>query len=273
MRYLFSFVFICSLLMVRGQWLSGPDGLSFLSMTGYSMSQPDVFSFTGNPAALTRLSCPEAGVYGESRFMPSGIRLFSGALAYPSKAGHGGFFGSMARADKYREAEFGFVYALQLGSVVSLGSGFSIHSIRAPGYAVQRQYHSSLGILLKPDGPCRMGLYVRDPVGLSLSASSSSGNIPCFAFGMSYEPASYFNCSAEFSRRTGMPMQVSTLIQYALRDAFFLRCGFLSGSGSVYAGAGFRFHHMRMMIIMTYHPRLNVSSSLLINGRLNGKEI
>lgn len=264
------FLFLLSFNEAALGQLRSPEGdLPFLRMTGYSETQQDVFSLSGNPAAAAFIRKPEAGAYAESRFLPALVHIFSLAAARPLRQGHPGFHGSLLRAGPYSEAEAGIVYSKTLGSLFSVGAGFTCQSVKAAGYRPYHSFHTSLGMMLTPLPHFRMGIHATDPVGLQIPDRSGQKLAPRFAFGMGYEPAAHCCLSMEFlSEGTGRT-SLYLMLQYALKDKFFLRSGFMTGSDTFFTGLGFAFRGWHMMFLVSHHPALGPSSSMMLNAKAN----
>ena len=79
---------------MHSQGVRQPVSAKYIGLGAYSIQHVDVFSFTGNQAALAQIKNAAAGVYGERRFMLSETNMYTAAVAMPTKNGN---FGLQAR--------------------------------------------------------------------------------------------------------------------------------------------------------------------------------
>lgn len=264
-RFIFPLFFLFAI-RASGQFRGCPGCLPYLAMTGYSHSGQDVFSLAGNPAMPAALKKTAWGVFGESRFIPSGINLFASFISFSTRLGYPGIFLTTLRSPGYRDTEAGFVYSIPLSSAIMLGAGAGSRMVGVAGHRTDLSFHTSLGILFMPLPSCRIGFFTRDPAGLQIADPLGEKSPGACFIGMGYEPSEVFCCSAELVCEEGNGTGFAGLLQYAAGGKFFLRCGFLTSSSTFFSGAGFTYKQLRLSFNVSFRQQLGVNSSMMMDG-------
>ena len=82
--------------------------------------------------------------------------------------------------------------------------------------------------------------------------------------GLGYDASEKFFISAEIIKEENKAVNVVAGLQYQFAKQFFAKAGFLSESGSGYAGAGVGWKNFRLDIASGYHPQLGFSPGILL---------
>jgi hypothetical protein len=104
--------------------------MPYIGLAAYSQQQNDVFSFTGNQAALAQQKNAAIGVYGEQRFLMADNNSYALAAAFPSKMGNFGVKLNYAGFSNFNENAVGLAYGRSLGKTVDIGIQFNYYGYR-----------------------------------------------------------------------------------------------------------------------------------------------
>ena len=81
--------------------------------------------------------------------------------------------------------------------------------------------------------------------------------------GLGYDASDNFYISAEFIKEEGHDAGVQGGFQYRFNKQFFARAGFISNTGSGFAGFGWAWNDLRIDLASGYHPQLGFSPALM----------
>ncbi len=241
----------------------------FISLSAYSQLQNDPMSFTGNQAALARSQQPGIGVYGERRFMLKETGNYTFAAAVPSRLGNFGVQLKYAGFSKFNENTIGLAYARKLGKLVDVGVQFNYYSYRVPVYGNASTVNFEIGAMMHIIDKLHAGIHVYNPVGGKLAATNSLSDdaeklASAYKIGMGYDASENLFISGEIVKEEDKAVNVVAGLQYRFAKQFFAKAGFISESGSVYAGAGVSWKNLRLDISSSYHPQLGFSPGILL---------
>ncbi len=241
-------------------------GLSFpyTSLSAYSSQQNDVFSFSGNQAALGSLKQSAVGVFGERRFMLQENSLYNLAAAVKTQKGSFGLQINYGGFSDFNENKLGLAYGRSLGERVDLGIQFNYYSYRIPGYPGGSAVNAEAGVMVHLTNKVSAGVHAYNPAGTTLNKTGNEKLASAYKMGVGYDVSKTFFTSIEFIKEENKPVNVIGGLQYQFAGQFFARGGFTSETGGGYAGAGLKFQRIRLDIAGNYHPQLGLSPGLLL---------
>ncbi|MEO6538665.1 MAG: hypothetical protein ABIT07_11920 [Ferruginibacter sp.] len=247
--------------------------LPYLSLGAYTTKQPDPFAFTNNQAALAQVKSIAAGVYGERRFLLADNTVYGLALVFPTGLGNFGVQANYAGFKNFTENKIGLAYARSLGNKLDLGVQFNYYGYRIPAYNSASSVNFEIGAILHLTEKLNAGIHVYNPVGGKLGKSGDEKLASAYKFGLGYDASDNFYVSTELIKEEDKPLNVVGGIQYRFLKQFFARAGFLSETGSGFAGAGVGWNNLRLDISASYHPQLGFSPGLLliVNSKAKNK--
>ena len=245
--------------------------MPYISMSAYSKQQTDVFSFTGNQAALVNVDHAGIGVYGERRFLPVGIPDYKLAAAFPSQLGNFGLQLNYSGLANFNDYSIGAAYARALGNKAAVGIQFNYYGYRIPGYDNRSAINFEAGAIIHFSEKLSAGIHAYNPAGGRLGKSGDEKLASVYTFGAGYDASGNFYTAIEIIKEESRPVNVTGGIQYRFKKQFFIRAGFMSDTGSGYAGAGLLWKDLRIDVSASYHPQLGISPGLLMVIHFKGK--
>ena len=262
----------CLLLLLFGFFLNSASAQSlrytlaqpYISLSAYSMQQNDPLSFTGNQAALAQSKNAGIGLFGERRFLLGETSAYTLAASLPTRLGNFGIQLNYAGFKNFSENKIGLAYARKLGKVVDIGVQFNYYGYRIPSYGNASTINFEMGALLHLTDKLNAGIHVYNPVGGKLGRDSEEKIASAYKFGLGYDASEKFFISAEIIKEEDKAVNVIAGLQYQFAKQFFAKAGFISESGTPYAGAGVGWKNLRLDISSSYHPQLGFSPGLLL---------
>lgn len=263
MRTFFVITLLSGCLISKAQSLRYPLAMPYAGLSAYSTKQNDVFSFTGNQAALAQTNETTIGIYGERRFMLANISAYSLAATVPSKLGNFGVQVNYSGFKNFTENKFGLAYARSLGSKMDVGIQFNYYGYRIPAYGNASAIYAEAGAVFHVSDKLNAGVHVYNPMNVKLGKDSDEKLASAYKFGLGYDASENFFVSGEISKEEDKPVNVTAGAQYQFAKQFFARVGFLSESSTVFVGAGVSFKNIRVDVAGSYHPQLGLSPAVL----------
>ena len=242
----------------------------YISLSAYSRQQNDPFSFTGNQAALAQSKAAGVGVYGERRFMLSEASAYTLAASIPTRLGNFGVQLNYAGFKNFNENKIGVAYARKLGKLVDVGVQFNYYSYRIPVYGNASTVNFEIGAMLHLTDKLNAGIHVYNPIGgkigntLTGLSADKEKIASAYKVGLGYDVSEKLLISSEIIKEEDKAVNVIGGLQYQFAKQFFAKAGFISESGSFYAGAGVGWKNLRLDISSGYHPQLGFSPGILL---------
>jgi hypothetical protein len=246
--------------------------MPYISLGAYSRQQHDVFSFTNNQAALAGIKAAGIGVYGERRFMLAENSAYALAATFPTAKGNFGMQLNYSGFKNFNENKLGLAYARTLGDKLAIGIQFNYYAYRIPAYGNSSSVNFEAGALMHFSDKLSGGFHIYNPVGGKLGKSSEEKLASAYTFGLGYDASENFYVSTEIIKEEDKPVNVTGGVQYNFMKQFFVRAGFMSETGSGFAGAGLKWKNLRIDLSASYHPQLGFSPGILLMTNFKGKE-
>lgn len=270
-KILLSALFIISLNQLSAQSLRYSLAQPYISLSAYSVQQNDALSFTGNQAALAGTKHAGIGVFGERRFMLKETSVYTLGAAVPTRLGNFGIQINYAGFKNFRENKIGLAYARKLGKLVDVGVQFNYYGYSIPSYGNASAINFEIGAMFHLTDKLNAGIHVYNPVGGKLGKNSEEKLAAAYKVGLGYDASDKFFISSEIIKEEDKAVNVIAGLQYQIVKQFFAKAGFISESGSVYAGAGVGLKNLRLDISSSYHPQLGFSPGILLIMQFKSK--
>lgn len=270
-KILLSALFIISLNQLSAQSLRYSLAQPYISLSAYSVQQNDALSFTGNQAALAGTKHAGIGVFGERRFMLKETSVYTLGAAVPTRLGNFGIHINYAGFKNFRENKIGLAYARKLGKLVDVGVQFNYYGYNIPAYGKASAINFEIGAMFHLTDKLNAGIHVYNPVGGKLGKNSEEKLAAAYKVGLGYDASDKFFISSEIIKEEDKAVNVIAGLQYQIVKQFFAKAGFISESGSVYAGAGVGLKNLRLDISSSYHPQLGFSPGILLIMQFKSK--
>lgn len=272
MKKLYLFLFILFTQNCFSQALRQPIAARYIGLGAYSKDHVNVFSFTGNQAALAQIENAGVGVYGERRFLLSSINMYSAVAVLPTKEGNFGLQVDYFGYKNYNESQIGVAYARSLGSKLDVGIKFNYYGFRIPAYGNSSTVNFEIGAITHLSEKLHIGVHAYNPVGGKLSNTDDEKLSSVYKFGIGYDASEKFLVSAEIIKEQDQLVNVDIGFQYNFMKQFFVRAGISTETTNSYAGAGISWKSFRLDITGGYHPQLGFTPGLLLIINFNKKE-
>ena len=263
-KVLLSAFFIISLNQLTAQSLRYSLAQPYSSLSAYSLQQNDALSFTGNQAALALTKQAGIGIFGERRFMLKETSVYTLGAAVPTRLGNIGIQLQYAGFKNFRENKIGLAYARKLGKLVDVGVQFNYYGYSIPAYGKASAINFEMGALFHLTGRLTAGIHVYNPIGGKLGKNKEEKIAAAYKIGLGYDASDRFFIGCEIIKEEDKAVNVIAGLQYQFAKQFFAKAGFLSETGTAYAGAGVGWKKLRLDISSSYHPQLGFSPGILL---------
>lgn len=245
--------------------------MPYISLGAYSTLQTDPFAFTNNQAALASIQQSGAAVFGERRFLLKENSLYGFATAFKSGYGNFGISGNYAGFQNFNENKIGLAYARSLGTKVNLGVQFNYYNYQIPSYNSASAINFEIGAIVHLTDQLNAGLHAYNPVGGKLGKTGDEKLASAYSLGFGYDASKNFYVSTEIVKEEDKDVNIIGGVQYNFAKRFFARAGFMSETGSGFAGFGLGIQNLRLDFSASYHPQLGLSPGIMLIANF-GKE-
>lgn len=268
LRLLRLLITLCLLLITvftaHAQSLRVPVSSAYQLLNAYSKTQSDVFSFTGNTAALAQQKGFGMGVFGESRFLTREVNHYSAAAGFETVQGNFGVQADYFGFTQFNEYQLGAAYARSLGANFDLGVQFNYYAYRIPAYQQQSTVTFQIGAIGRLTETFSIAVQVYNPVGGYLSKQQEEKLPSNYQFGAAYEPTKNMVVSATMQKEEGRDMNITAGVFYQFDKQFFARAGVRTENNMPFAAAGIAFSDMRLDISVSHHAQLGFSPGVML---------
>ena len=264
-KYLHTVIALLFLWMqvIDAQSIRQPIAAIYLGLGAYSKIHTDVFSYLNNQATLAQTKNPEAGIFGEKRYLLAATNLYTAAIAIPSKMGNFGVNLKYTGFKNFKENQLGLAFARSLGPIVDIGVQFNYYSYQVPSYSKSNTINFEVGAMVHLTGQLNAGIHVYNPVGGNFGKTGEK-LAAAYKVGLGYDASEIFFVSTEIVKEAGYPVNVNAGIQYQFVKQFFVRAGISTSTSSAYGVVGVGWNNLRLDISGSYHPQLGWSPGLLL---------
>jgi hypothetical protein len=256
----------CSVMAAAGlsQTVRSPLTAPYTSIGAYSQNFCDVFSFTGNQAALAQGATLGAAVYTERKFMLAELGQYQAAIQVPLKKAGVGIALHHAGNKSFSESQIGLAYALALGEQVAIGAQCNYNLIHIATYGNSNAVNFELGTIWHVTKQVHMGLHLYNPIGGKFGKGGSEKLAAVYKAGIGYEATEQFFVSTEIAKEEGQRITVLVGAQYQLHAQCLLRAGITTSTADCFVGAGLKWKVFRVDIIGRYHAQLGFTPALQV---------
>ena len=256
-------LFVASFLNAQSLYFSLSNPAAFIN--AYSQVQTDIFSFTGNQAALSSLDCSAVGVSGERRFLLTENSMYNISGAFITKYGNLGIQVNHSGTNDYNEDRVMFAVAKNLSSHVQMGASFNYYTYKTSGYNRSSLLNIEVGVLLPVSPDLTAGFHISNPLNKK-NMDDSEVDLPYrYSFGLGYDISDDFFIGSSIQKEENKPINIIVGFQYQFKKQFIFKGGFVSETSSVYAGAGVLIKKMNLDFYVSQHPQLGITPGLAVS--------
>jgi hypothetical protein len=255
---------------VQSQSLRYSISMPYTSLGAYTTRQVDPFGFTNNQAALAQVKTAGIGAFGEQRFLLKENSVYGLATVLPTQMGNFGLQMNYAGFANFNENKVGIAYGRSLGKLLDIGIQFNYYGYRVPQYSSASFVNFEMGAIMHFTDRFNGGIHIYNPVAGNLLKADNEKLASAYKLGFGYDATDNFYISTEIIKEENKAINVTGGVQYQFAKQFFARAGFISDTGSGFAGLGLGWKNLRLDVSGSYHPQLGFSPGILLI--LNAKE-
>ena len=247
----------------KAQTTIKPLQVLYPTSTTYSVLHNDVFSFTGNQAALAQTKSFAAGVYNEQRFLLKELNVFNGVAVLPTASGNFGFNTQYFGSSFHNQMQVGLAYGRKLGSKADIGGQFSYTTIQTAGYGKGAALTIETGVILHFTEQLHGGFHVSNPVSMEVGKSGESF-ASIYSTGFGYDASDKAFVGIEVEKVENEEVNVVGRIQYKFGKHILARGGISTSNSSFYLGFGVQLKSIRLDATASVHQQLGFTPGLQI---------
>lgn len=215
---------------------------------GYaSVTLPDVWALSNNPAAMAKLQKPHLGLYVQNRFGEAAFTTVALQTVYPTQK-YGTYGLSLSRFGDalFSQQHIGIGLAHKLGQF-SLGAKADIWQLQVAEYGSRKAVSLSAGVQgeIMPD--LFFGAYAYNLNQAQLASYEDERLPTVMKAGLSYRPTPRLLIAAETEKNIDYNADFKAGAEYTLiQEKFKLRTGFSTLTSSLTFGAGFQARQLQV---------------------------
>lgn len=227
----------------------------------------DNWAVFNNPAAMTGVENPMAGIFYENRFLLNETGYGALAFTSPLLGGSVGLGISHYGYSLFQSDKFSFGFAQQLFKTVSMGVNIDYISVRQSGmYGNLNAINFELGLFAKPNDNFSIGAHVFNPMNMSYFEDSDLRMPIALKLGFSY----LFSKSLLFAIETGQAINgyvpvFKTGIEYTINNQFSMRTGIALMPVEYSFGLGYHSSSIIFDLAYAYHEVLGSTPKIAVS--------
>lgn len=232
--------------------------------TGPYTSQPDAFSFSTNPAALSNYKENLLGVFSERKFLMEENSIHALYLGLPTKKGNFGFLLNYSGFSNFNQYEIAGAYSKKLGDL-SAGIQFGYSSLKITDYKNTNLLSATIGVVFKVNPKFYTGFQVAN----FIQSKYKNQKLPStFRIGCGYQPSVSVFLGMDITKEENVPGSVLILLKYNYNQKFFSGLSFNAANITTSGSAGIAWNNYRVDISAGYHQYLGVSPGITFYTKL-----
>jgi hypothetical protein len=233
-----------------------------LSMSGCDVAFAHPFSALGNPATVSFLPSPLAGMFYERRYNLSQLSTGGLSLFYPSKFGGIGLVASQFGYSHYQSSRYALSYSRLFANKVAAAFQLNLRDEYQVGNAHVSKLFSDIGLVYLPSSSVSVGVHFYNPEQATLNYPSVDVALPSFVeMGLQWQALSHTKLFAEVEQYLGYPTEVSAAFESNYNNLVFVRAGYRLTANYFSWGMGARFTSLRVDVGFSYQMPLGMVSS------------
>ncbi|GGK57970.1 hypothetical protein ACD591_15735 [Rufibacter glacialis] len=262
---------ICLLLYVLavplsslGQLNNSPVGARALGLGGASVTLPEVWALSNNPAGIATLKNPVAGAYAHNLFLLKELSTV-GLLAISPvpRVGVVGVDVQRFGGEAYNEQRLGLGVAHQLG-VVRLGLKADLLQVRVKEWGSRKAVALSLGLQSDLVPGLTFGAHIYNLNQAKLAQFQDERVPTVMKLGLGFQAAAKVLLVLEAEKELEYPAAVKGGVEYRVVPALGLRTGFHSGTRAGTAGVDVTFRQFQVAYAVGAQHQLGMSNYLSV---------
>jgi len=255
----FFFLFGIAIIAQNGSPLSA--GARGVGMGNTGVSNQDIHSIFSNVAGLAFLDGTQFAVFGEQRFVGTGISNLAVGAAHSLGSGTFGLTIQNYGISDYNEQKIGLSYARKLFDKLSMGVQFDFLNTRITNYGSAAVFTFEIGFVAPINKELTVGARIFSPMRVAITDEEDVPGL--LGIGLSYHPSKKVTFNGEVEKGIDTDLSIRAGIEYHIHSVVSLRVGGVANPTLATFGLGFRIsEQFDIDIATTYHQVLGLSPGI-----------
>ncbi len=238
-----------------------PAGARGVGMGNTGVSNQDIHSIFSNVAGLAFLEGTQFAVFGEQRFVGTGISNLAVGAAHSLGSGTFGLTIQNYGITDYNEQKVGLSYARKLFDKLSMGVQFDFLNTRITDYGSAAIFTFEIGFVAPINKELTVGARIFSPMRVTISEEEDVPGL--LGIGFSYHPSKKVTFNGEVEKGIDTDLSIRAGIEYHIHPVVSLRVGGAANPTLATFGLGFRISdQFNIDIATTYHQVLGLSPGI-----------
>ena len=239
------------------------SGAKSLGLANAYVNQGDVWSSFNNQAGLSQVEDLSFGVFGENRFIGSGLKTIGFATAVPTKSGTFGLgFKRFGFEDLFYQSNASLNYGRTLSDNVTAGVGVSyLSTFIGNNYGRTSAIAAHLGLTTKLNEQLQLGAHVSNINRAKLDDFNDERFPTIFTLGLQYTVSEKVQTFLEIDKDISHKQSIRGALDYNIDERFALRLGAATNPTLFSFGVGYGQNGFRIDFGSAYHQVLGFTSN------------
>lgn len=253
--------------------LLNPVGGRSAGMGRSSVALTDFWSIQNNPAGLSTLASPTAGIFYENRFLMKELGFKSAAFGMPLNWGVIGVSASQFGYSEYNENKIGLAYSRQFSPKLRLGMQLDYLLLNyADVYSNRQTFTFEIGLQSQLTEKVCVGAYVFNPARVDISTSDDYKMPIVMRLGVSYAITRDFIGQFEIEDNTDYGFSVRMGAEYQIIENLNLRAGVQTNPGIFTFGLGYEVSFLTIDLSAQMHEIYGASLQAGLTFKINNNK-
>ncbi len=238
-----------------------PAGARGMAMGNTGISNQDIHSIFTNVGGLAFLQGTQFAIFGEQRFVGTGINNLAVGAAHSLGSGTFGLTIQNYGVNDYNEQKVGLSYARKLFDKLSMGVQFDFLNTRITDYGSAAVFTFEIGFVAPINKELSVGARVFSPMRVTITDDEEVPGL--LGIGFSYHPSKKVTFNGEVEKGIDTNLSIRAGVEYQIHSVVSLRVGGAANPTLATFGLGFRISdQFSMDIATTYHQVLGLSPGI-----------
>jgi len=262
MKIILASIFLFLTIITFGQNGSPlPAGARGMAMGNTGIANQDVHSIFSNAAGLAWLDGTQFTVFGEQRFVGTGISNLAFGAAHSIGSGVFGLTIQNYGIRNYQEQKVGISYARKLFDKLSMGVQFDFLNTRITDYGSAAVFTFEIGFVAPINKELTVGARIFSPMRVAITEEEEVPGL--LGIGFSYQPSKKVVFNTEVEKGIDTDLSIHAGIEYQIHSVVSLRLGGAANPTLATFGLGIKISdQFNIDIATTYHQVLGLSPGI-----------
>ena len=237
-------------------------GARQIALANSDLYSQDVFSIFNNPARLSNIQNPQAGIYySPAPFDIQELSYSCASFSQPTEIGTFSFGSMIYGFDLYKETEIDVGYSGKINKSFGLGCALRYKNISIKNYGSASIFMVNLGTTIELSNEIASAIFIENLTHASLN--NEPNQIPtAISIGMTSSNIQNFSLSAAIRKEIGFNPSVRFGVEHKLLENFSLRFGVSNEPDLYYTGIGIFYKYLEFDYTISSHPDLGLTHQI-----------